>query len=120
MIRSIWKGVGEGAKPHCIFLTDGTKIEVGRDPDVRGRTWLEIGTAKLVVASDAINPPAALAACPFCGCSAAWRLREDSTDGAEGWIQCAVCDARGPRMKPFALAGAAWNRRRQPNIPIPG
>jgi len=51
--------------------------------------------------------------CPFCGLDGLWKVKED--DDSEGWIECAVCKARGPRAKPYALAAYYWNKRRSPN-----
>lgn len=53
-----------------------------------------------------------LAACPFCGCRAAWRIRVEESTYA---VVCAVCHARGPEVPLLGLQDHAWNRRREPN-----
>jgi hypothetical protein len=63
-----------------------------------------------------------LLGCPFCGIHAIWRVKED--DGSASWIECAACNARGPRVEleginskhnAIILAEYEWNNRRQPN-----
>ena len=52
-------------------------------------------------------------ACPFCGCSGIFRIKEN--DSSAYWIECAVCHSRGPRVELEGLAMYQWNRRKSPN-----
>jgi hypothetical protein len=51
-----------------------------------------------------------LTECPFCGGDGLWKIKEDDKD--EGWVECSICHARGPRAQPHQLATYYWNRRR--------
>ena len=50
------------------------------------------------------------APCPFCGCTGVFRVREN--DDSAAWLECAVCHARGPRVKLEGMAEPYWNRRK--------
>jgi hypothetical protein len=62
------------------------------------------------------RPLPELAACPFCGCSGHWAVQVEEGEFA---IICSVCHARGPKAPLSVLAIHAWNRRREPNEPVP-
>ncbi|MCA1995931.1 MAG: Lar family restriction alleviation protein [Armatimonadetes bacterium] len=56
--------------------------------------------------------PEPMQPCPFCGGDGFWFIRED--EGLEGWVECARCKARGPKVVPYLAAVRAWNQRRTP------
>jgi len=53
-----------------------------------------------------------IAPCPFCGIKAPWCIQSD--DGTEGWVECGICKATGPRATPYQLGVFCWNRRKPP------
>jgi hypothetical protein len=52
--------------------------------------------------------------CPFCGSDGLWYVRDGDN---HGWVQCSICQARGPVATPYALAQFWWDRRRNPDQP---
>lgn len=52
--------VGRGADglAFVVYLSDGTKVSVGRDPSTRGRAWLEIGPQARIAAAGGQPDPA--------------------------------------------------------------
>ena len=52
-------------------------------------------------------------ACPFCGINGQFRVQEN--DGSKFWLQCAICEAQGPKSDLQDLAVWEWNKRKSPN-----